>query len=465
MKRFMINISVLGLLLLWIATGVSAFQEGMLEGTIQDQSGISLPGATVYLISDTGVQKHKITDTDGRYKFSDLVPGKYRIKIEMAGFSTVKKNIRIDPGKTTAQNVNLNFKTESERVVVTGKARVVDAPKTSPSFKINKDVVKQLVEADKSKFTLHMMPEGAEEPSELPTIDESFQVIMNTGMDRGFFHQTDMANDIETFSVVKGNLEDISAGQILDGLKSMIPKRKNKEMWSRFTENKDEITYSSLGIGDWTHAVKGFNQKKMYRKKPLVSSLFPGGKFAYINWTGPDGLVTSLMDVTSNPPRVVASGVNCLNSPNESSMYTNKDGSANVAFRTNGNNLRVVKFKRDGDKLVRKYRNEVAYNIPEFGFDIVPVDYEGLELLLYTSKGIFSGSKFKMQVLRNGKKLTTVDLANKVCANYILGFYGQGQAHILFFNKDDPGWEMTHVNLSPLVGDEVGPQLPGGVEF
>jgi hypothetical protein len=58
-----------------------------LSGTIMDQNGAVIPGAKVTAFNiDAGKTLSTSTNDAGEYKFEDLVPGKYRIESEYAGF-------------------------------------------------------------------------------------------------------------------------------------------------------------------------------------------------------------------------------------------------------------------------------------------------------------------------------------------------------------------------------------------
>jgi hypothetical protein len=60
---------------------------GSIVGTVNDPSGAALSGATVALTNTaTGDRRAVVTQSDGSYRFINLVPGTYRLEIEQAGF-------------------------------------------------------------------------------------------------------------------------------------------------------------------------------------------------------------------------------------------------------------------------------------------------------------------------------------------------------------------------------------------
>ena len=64
---------------------------GMLTGRVVDSSGSPVANATVTVTSvDNGQARSATTGTDGSYRFDDLPPGNYRMKLEAAGFQTLE---------------------------------------------------------------------------------------------------------------------------------------------------------------------------------------------------------------------------------------------------------------------------------------------------------------------------------------------------------------------------------------
>src|SRR5712692_2160436 len=60
------------------------------SGTVTDLSGAVVPNATVTVINDdTSAQREARTDTEGRYSFQQLQPGRYHLQAKAAGFSDV----------------------------------------------------------------------------------------------------------------------------------------------------------------------------------------------------------------------------------------------------------------------------------------------------------------------------------------------------------------------------------------
>src|SRR3712207_4932831 len=59
-----------------------------LRGTVADEFGGLIVGATVTIADASGVQRQTTTDEEGRYAFSGLAPGRYTLSVASSGFAT-----------------------------------------------------------------------------------------------------------------------------------------------------------------------------------------------------------------------------------------------------------------------------------------------------------------------------------------------------------------------------------------
>src|SRR5438552_12480593 len=92
-------------LLLSLATGVFAQTQittGVIQGTVLDEQGGVVPGANVEVKSpDTNFSRTLTTDSDGRFVFLQLSPGRYTLTVLKHGFATlVRDNFNLTGGQT-----------------------------------------------------------------------------------------------------------------------------------------------------------------------------------------------------------------------------------------------------------------------------------------------------------------------------------------------------------------------------
>jgi Carboxypeptidase regulatory-like domain len=80
-------------LLLFSASALAQSTAGRILGTLTDQSGAAVGGATV-VITDVqrGTSRTLTTDESGAYAAPNLQPGTYKIRVEAKGFKTVERN-------------------------------------------------------------------------------------------------------------------------------------------------------------------------------------------------------------------------------------------------------------------------------------------------------------------------------------------------------------------------------------
>src|SRR5215218_6350082 len=78
----------LGLLVFLLAASSGWAQStAQINGTVADESGGVLPGATVTAIqTDTGFRREVVTDVDGAYTLTSLPIGPYRLDVSLSGF-------------------------------------------------------------------------------------------------------------------------------------------------------------------------------------------------------------------------------------------------------------------------------------------------------------------------------------------------------------------------------------------
>jgi hypothetical protein len=78
-----------------------------ISGKIVDTNNAPIVGATVTTrLIATGVERTAVTDGEGRFKFIELAPGTYSVKVSMQGFGTQEQT---DLVTVAGQNVQLNF--------------------------------------------------------------------------------------------------------------------------------------------------------------------------------------------------------------------------------------------------------------------------------------------------------------------------------------------------------------------
>ena len=107
-------------------------------GTTKDPTGAVIPGAAVVLTNvDTAAERNEVSDSQGRYTFSQVQPGSYKLTAKAQGFNDVTVDVRLQ--MNTPATIDLNFEkvgTVSSSVSVSSEAVLVnttDAPSETRS--------------------------------------------------------------------------------------------------------------------------------------------------------------------------------------------------------------------------------------------------------------------------------------------------------------------------------------------
>ena len=142
---------VLGILFLAVwavlapcAVAQESAAKGSLNGTVVDSTGGTIVGASVTLSGPFG-DVNQVTNSSGVFIFQDLVPGTYKIRIEMKGFKTSQvAGVTINVGSVTAIRIPLEPGSVSTTVEVVGTAVTVDTTSTAVATNISDDFFNKL---------------------------------------------------------------------------------------------------------------------------------------------------------------------------------------------------------------------------------------------------------------------------------------------------------------------------------
>src|SRR5215470_6288931 len=95
---------------------------GTITGTVADQSGAAVPGATVTLKNtDTGISRTTLTSENGKYEALSLPAGTYEISASLTGFRmVVRTGINLKVGQNAVVDFALQVGEVSQSLTVTG---------------------------------------------------------------------------------------------------------------------------------------------------------------------------------------------------------------------------------------------------------------------------------------------------------------------------------------------------------
>jgi len=113
---------------------MASLDRGEIRGTVTDPQGAVVPGATVVVRNvDTGVETKLVTNGAGFFLATDLVPGKYTIRLDAPSFSPLEiANVEVKANTTITEDAQLKVGATTQRIEVSARAQLAET--TSSNF-------------------------------------------------------------------------------------------------------------------------------------------------------------------------------------------------------------------------------------------------------------------------------------------------------------------------------------------
>jgi len=146
LKKVAFSPLMLSLLVLVFAANAFSQNTAKILGTVSDQSGAAVVGATVTIKSTaSSIERSTQTNSTGAYEVPALPPGTYSVQVQMAGFETqLAKSVVLEVSNNVVQNFVLKVATTSEVVTVEGTAPVIEATTMTVGQTINQRTVQDI---------------------------------------------------------------------------------------------------------------------------------------------------------------------------------------------------------------------------------------------------------------------------------------------------------------------------------
>ena len=148
-----------------LAMGQVTSTGALLQGTVQDPTNASIPGATVTITNDaTGVAKSTTTDGAGRYIFSDLKPASYTMTVALTSFKTlVRPNVVLRTGQQTVLDFTLEVGSVDTRVEVRGTAPLLNSASAALGQVMENRFISEMPILDRQIIALAFLAPGVNE--------------------------------------------------------------------------------------------------------------------------------------------------------------------------------------------------------------------------------------------------------------------------------------------------------------
>jgi outer membrane receptor protein involved in Fe transport len=128
------------------ASPADAQTTATLAGQVTDEQRAAVSGATVEAINvATNIVLTATTNEDGRYVFTELQPGAYRLRIQKEGFqTTVKEEVILNVAARATQNFQLKIGEVTATVTVEGEPALVERDSPTVSTVVTRDFVENI---------------------------------------------------------------------------------------------------------------------------------------------------------------------------------------------------------------------------------------------------------------------------------------------------------------------------------
>lgn len=157
-----ISILLLIACVLLLPSAMNAQFRASLQGTIEDQTGAVIPGASVTLLNTANNQKLETTsDGAGIYHFNALPPSTYELTVDLTGFKQkILKNVNIIPEQANALDVVLEIGQVQEAVTVNDATPPIDTATANIAGTIGSNQVQNMPSFGRDVFKLVQLAPG-----------------------------------------------------------------------------------------------------------------------------------------------------------------------------------------------------------------------------------------------------------------------------------------------------------------
>src|ERR1700681_1266781 len=138
MRKSLYTVCLVALMftLLWLIPAAGQDRGGTVTGVAKDSSTSTLQGALVQL--DPG-GKRTVTDSQGQFRITDVVPGDYTLTVSYVGFAPFTQNIKVASAQTVNVEAEVRVASVSDQVLVTagraqGEAEAINIERTADNI-------------------------------------------------------------------------------------------------------------------------------------------------------------------------------------------------------------------------------------------------------------------------------------------------------------------------------------------
>ena len=132
------------------------------NGTVLDQTGSTLPGATVTITEEsTGLVRTAVTNEGGRFVIAAVTPGRYTVRTELQGFQTqTQTGIAVAVGQAVTLSFALPIGGLQDQITVTGDAPLIEVTTTELGKNVSATEIENLPMQGREQYALLQLVPG-----------------------------------------------------------------------------------------------------------------------------------------------------------------------------------------------------------------------------------------------------------------------------------------------------------------
>lgn len=276
-------------------TAYSQINTATVTGIVMDPTHAVIPGAQIRITSEgTGVVKAAISNSEGNYSLTFLLPGTYDFSVQAKGFEVLEqKGVIVQAGQALSLNFQLKVGAVAQAVTVSGQAPLLQSSTSDQLRTVTNLQVQQLPQPKLDWTNLMTLGTGTSNivgvngartvmmnglsPSSISvTVDGTNASTFPESPSFGFYGQPNIINTlnvdaISEVSVVKGIIP-ASVGGTLSGNVNLITKSGTNQFHGDVFEVNDLSTYDARNQFLSSKPRSTFNQYGGSLGGPVVSN-------------------------------------------------------------------------------------------------------------------------------------------------------------------------------------------------
>ena len=177
----------------------------ILQGIVRDASQAVLPGATITLRDvNTGFTRTTTTDRSGMYVLSSVPAGTYELTVELAGFTTLKRDeVRFEVGRQATIDAVLEIATVAQTIIVRDEAPLVETTKSTVDQVVSREQIDSLPLAGRQAASLALLAPGV-----VPRTGDANEPITGGGQPRSSGESLidGVSNEVMGINAIRSNV-------------------------------------------------------------------------------------------------------------------------------------------------------------------------------------------------------------------------------------------------------------------